>query len=232
MAVVLRDMLGFNIKLIPGYTEATCCSSPWSAARSRDAPSDCRRSLQQAGRLKPDGMMRVMWCSGRRRGIRTTRRADGARIAKSDKDRRLIELLEVPYRAFASVCGTARGAGGPRQGLQEAFLATHKDPGYLDDAAKLNIDISPIGGAEVLRLIDQIAKTPEDELKGVEKLVTRGRLSRCPQTRACCHPGRQANASRSGSMYPGGDLFAGISITIHAGVHRSRLARRFAALGG
>ncbi len=39
-------------------------------------------------------------------------------------------------------------------------MATHKDPAYLAEAAKLNIDVSPISGAEIRKLIDQIARTP------------------------------------------------------------------------
>ena len=34
--------------------------------------------------------------------------------------------------------------------------------------------MSPIGGEEVLRLIDDIAKTPPDEFKRVEKLIEGG----------------------------------------------------------
>jgi hypothetical protein len=59
--------------------------------------------------------------------------------------------------------------------LQDAFLAAHKDPGYLADAEKLGIDVGPIGGKEILGLIDRIAKTPLDQLKRIEQLVTEGR---------------------------------------------------------
>ena len=58
--------------------------------------------------------------------------------------------------------------------LQDAFLAAHKDPGYLGDAEKLGIDVGPIGGKEILGLIDRIAKTPLDQLKRIEQLVTEG----------------------------------------------------------
>jgi hypothetical protein len=58
--------------------------------------------------------------------------------------------------------------------LQEAFLATHKDPAYLAEAEKLSIDVSPIGGDEILKLIDGISKMPADELKKVEKLIEGG----------------------------------------------------------
>ena len=58
--------------------------------------------------------------------------------------------------------------------LQEAFLATHKDPAYLADAEKLGIEVSPIGANEVLGMIDKMAKTPPEQIKRIEKLITEG----------------------------------------------------------
>ncbi len=51
-------------------------------------------------------------------------------------------------------------------------MAAHKDPAYLEEAAKLNIDVSPVSGQEILQLIDRIAATPPEVLKSVEKLIT------------------------------------------------------------
>jgi hypothetical protein len=53
-------------------------------------------------------------------------------------------------------------------------MDTHKDPGYLEEAKKADFEVSPIDGTEVLKLIEGIAKTPEDQLKSIEKLVEGG----------------------------------------------------------
>ena len=37
-------------------------------------------------------------------------------------------------------------------------------PAYREDAARLKVDISPIGGGDVLRAIDDIAGAPADML--------------------------------------------------------------------
>jgi len=58
--------------------------------------------------------------------------------------------------------------------LQQAFTATHKDPAYLADAEKVGIEVSPISGADIRKLIDQIAKTPGDQLKRIENLIAAG----------------------------------------------------------
>jgi hypothetical protein len=55
--------------------------------------------------------------------------------------------------------------------LQAAFLAVNSDPQYLEDAAKLKLDVSPIGADGVLQAIDRIANASPDLLEYVRKLL-------------------------------------------------------------
>jgi hypothetical protein len=89
-------------------------------------------------------------------------------LAPDPRSRALIKLAELPYllsRPFAAPPGLPPARA---KALQEAFLAVHKDRGYLADAAKLDVDVSPIDGAEALRAIDRMSATPlalRDRLK-------------------------------------------------------------------
>jgi hypothetical protein len=56
--------------------------------------------------------------------------------------------------------------------LQRAFLAVHRDPQYLEEAVRLRIDVSPIGGDEVLHAIDRIASAPPEQLEYIRKLLS------------------------------------------------------------
>jgi len=58
------------------------------------------------------------------------------------------------------------------QALQAAFLATHKDPQYLEEAAKLKIDVSPVSGADVLEMVERIARTSPRSVDRLRKLLT------------------------------------------------------------
>jgi hypothetical protein len=53
-------------------------------------------------------------------------------------------------------------------------MDAHKDPAYLAEAKKLDIDVSPIDGAEILGLVDQLSKTPPHLLARVDELVNAG----------------------------------------------------------
>ena len=46
--------------------------------------------------------------------------------------------------------------------VRRAFDATMKDPAYLAEAEKLKIDVEPLTGEEVARLVEQVSRTPAD----------------------------------------------------------------------
>jgi hypothetical protein len=176
MGVVLREMLGFNIKLIPGYTDSGVLFLAMERGEidGRTVGLSAVRS-NKPDWLKPNGLMRVLVVFGRQ-----TRHPDlpdvptGRELARTDQDRTLIDVIEAPYLLSRPYAAPPDVPPDRAQALRDAFIATHKDPAYLEDAAKINIDVSPIGGADILQLIDRIAKTPADQLQKVEKLIEGG----------------------------------------------------------
>jgi hypothetical protein len=55
--------------------------------------------------------------------------------------------------------------------LQAAFLATHRDPGFLAEAGKLGLDISPIGADAMARGIDQLGHASPATFEYMKKLL-------------------------------------------------------------
>jgi tripartite-type tricarboxylate transporter receptor subunit TctC len=80
-------------------------------------------------------------------------------LAKNE-DRAVLEFLsaDIPIsRAYVTTPGTPPDRVAA---LRRAFDATMKDPAFLADAAKANVDISPSTGEEAQRYADMIANTP------------------------------------------------------------------------
>jgi tripartite-type tricarboxylate transporter receptor subunit TctC len=169
-------MLGFNLKSISGYTDSGTLflAMERGEVEGRTGGLSSTRA-NKPDWLKPDGPMQVLMVFGRATRHPDFPNAPTAReLAKTEKDRNLIEILEMPYslsRPFAAPPGVPADRA---KALQKAFMETHKDPGYLKEAAKMDLDVSPIDGDEILRLINNIAKLPEEQLKSVEKLVASG----------------------------------------------------------
>ena len=103
-----------------------------------------------------------------------SRRPTVRELAKNDEDRNLIEILEIPFALSRPYAAPPDLPADRAKALQDAFMATHKDPAYLAEAQKVGIEVSPISGDDIRQLIDKIAKTPADQLKRIEKLIAEG----------------------------------------------------------
>jgi len=57
--------------------------------------------------------------------------------------------------------------------LQAAFLAAHRDPQFLADAAQLKIEVDAVGADAVLAAIDRIRNAPADVLDRLRKLLAK-----------------------------------------------------------
>jgi tripartite-type tricarboxylate transporter receptor subunit TctC len=55
--------------------------------------------------------------------------------------------------------------------LRKAFMDTMKDPEFLAEAAKAKLEITPVSGEEVQRLVEDIYKTPPEVAKKAASLV-------------------------------------------------------------
>lgn len=173
MPHVMRELMGLNVKSISGYTD----SGQLFLAMDRGEVDGRTVGLSairanKADWLAPDGPMRVLVAFGR-----NARHPDypdvpiAQELAKGERERRLIEAIEVPYkisRPFAAPPGVPLERA---KALQAAFLAVHQDRQFLADAGRSGVDISPIGAAEVLDLIRRVAETPPDLLRAIEKLI-------------------------------------------------------------
>jgi tripartite-type tricarboxylate transporter receptor subunit TctC len=176
IGILLREWLGFNVKVIPGYTDSGVLFL--AIERGEIEGRNVGLSAVRANKpdwLKPGGLARVMVAFGR--GTRHPDYPDAPtarELAKNAEDRNLIEIIEIPYMLSRPFAAPPDVPADRARALQDAFLATHKDAAYLAEAEKLGIDVSPIGGQEVLGLIDRIAKTKPEQLKRIEKLIAEG----------------------------------------------------------
>jgi tripartite-type tricarboxylate transporter receptor subunit TctC len=176
MPIVLRDLVGFNVKAISGYTDSgqLFLAIERGEIEGRTVGLSAVKSNKPEW-LAPNGMMRVLMVFGRDTrhpeypGTPTVRE-----LAKGKAERQLIEAIEVPYklsRPFAAPPGVPLERA---KALQDAFMKMHSDPLYLEEAEKAGLDVSPIGGAEILALIEKVAALPPEMLKAIEKLIEGG----------------------------------------------------------
>lgn len=171
--ILLRELLGLHIKLINGYRDSSVLflAVDQKEVEGRTVGLSSVRSAH-AQWLAPDSPMRVLLQFGRATRLPDFPDVPTAReLAPDDHARSIIKLAELPYllsRPFAAPPGLPPARA---KALQDAFLAVHKDPDYLADAAKLKVDVSPIGGEAALQAIDELAATPPDLRAELKRLM-------------------------------------------------------------
>jgi len=86
-------------------------------------------------------------------------------MGKTEAQAQVLQLLFAPQgmaRPFAAPGGIPPDRAAT---LQAAFDATMKDPDFLADAHKLELDVDPLSGAEVAALLQRLYATPKDVVK-------------------------------------------------------------------
>ena len=171
--LLLRDLLSLHIKLIAGYRDSGVLflAIDQNEVEGRMVGLSSVRSAH-AHWLAPDSNMRVLL-----QFARATRLADfpdvptARELAPDARARSIIELAELPYLMSRPFAAPPDLPAERAKALETAFLAVQKDPQYLQDAATLKVDVSPVGGGEVLQAIERMSGTPPDLRDGLKKLL-------------------------------------------------------------
>ncbi|MGH6771385.1 MAG: Bug family tripartite tricarboxylate transporter substrate binding protein [Xanthobacteraceae bacterium] len=170
---VARDALGLNVKVIATYPNRY---APYYAAIRGEVDgrfaSLWATAQVQPRWLRPGGNMRVLM-----QFARSTRHKDfpdvptAREVAEDDKARALIEFAELPYRLSRPFILPPGVPAERARALQWAFLAVHHDPQFLSDAARLRIEVSPIGAAEALAVVEAMAHAPAEVRQYIQNLA-------------------------------------------------------------
>jgi tripartite-type tricarboxylate transporter receptor subunit TctC len=171
---VLRDALSLHIRIIVGYPD----SNALFLAADRKETDGRFVGLSAVSSSRPDwlkgdsGMQVLLQFARLTRHPQFPDVPTARELAPDPHARALIELAELPYRLSRPFAAPPGLPPERAKALEEAFLAVHKDPQYLDEAMRLKIDVSPIDGAEVLQAINGIAGAPPDLLDTIKKLIS------------------------------------------------------------
>ena len=84
----------------------------------------------------------------------------------------LIDLAEVSNTLSRPFAGPPEIPADRARALQQAFMAMCNDPEFRAEAEKLRVDVSPVSGPDVLKLIERLAGSPPAVLEHMKKIRT------------------------------------------------------------
>jgi tripartite-type tricarboxylate transporter receptor subunit TctC len=171
---ILRDAIGINIKQVLGYPD----SPSIFLAVERGEVDGRTFDLSSVKATKPDWLKPASGYRVLVQFARLTRHPDlpgvptARELALNDAARELIVFAEAPLLTMARPFAAPPGLPADRaKALQAAFLAVHRDPGFLAEAHKLGLDISPVGADDMLGGIEQLGRSSPATFDYMKKLL-------------------------------------------------------------
>jgi tripartite-type tricarboxylate transporter receptor subunit TctC len=94
--------------------------------------------------------------------------------AKETRQHQIVRLAVAP-QAMARPFAAPPGLPPERlAALREAFEKTMKDPDFLAEAAKLNMDVNPLKGSEIETIVNELYETPKDVVQAAARAMGGG----------------------------------------------------------
>jgi tripartite-type tricarboxylate transporter receptor subunit TctC len=160
---IAKDVLKLNIQHVRGYRGA---ADVFLAQQRNELDG------QVVGLASMKVGQPAMWQAGAFRPLimfgRTTRFPEfpdvptGRELAKDPKALRLLDFAEAPFFMALPLVAPPGLPADRAAALQSGFMAMTKDPAFIAEAEKMSLDLSPIDGEAVRKVIAQMADTPAD----------------------------------------------------------------------
>ena len=171
-AAIAKNTLGLNISIIRGYTGA----APMFLAMQRG-----EADAQVVGLSSIKAGQPALWSGNQVRALiqfgRMTRNAElpnvptGRELAPNAEALALLDFAELPFFMALPFFAPPGLPADRAHALQKAFMAMCADVEFQAEAKRYNLDLSPIDGEAVRRLLAQAAKTPKSVIESYNDIV-------------------------------------------------------------
>jgi tripartite-type tricarboxylate transporter receptor subunit TctC len=172
--LVLKNLLGANARVVTGYAGSREVNLAMQRGEVNGACGLFVSSIKsqflqdvQEGRLKLVIQM----------GPKTTDEFGKVPsvfdYVKTEDDRKVLELHFEQILLGRPLAGPPGMPADRLAALRVAFMETMKDPDFLADAQKANIDIDPVTGEQVDQLLEQFSKYPKSVVEKARAVIGR-----------------------------------------------------------
>lgn len=176
LPTVLAHTLGYRFKVVAGYPGGNDINL---ALERGEVQGRCGWSYASIKTTQQkwlnDGKLRFLSISSFKRhkdlpGVPTV-----TELAKTDSHRQVLELVLAGQSMARPFVAPPDVPAERLQALRDAFAATVKDAAFLADAAKQNLELDPMGWAEMTEVVKRIYATPPDVVKAAIEAVARAK---------------------------------------------------------
>jgi tripartite-type tricarboxylate transporter receptor subunit TctC len=125
-----------------------------------------------------DGKVRILLQYGAERLPSLPGVPTAVELAPAETDRALLRFYAVKFSMARPLMAPPDVPAERLAVLRDAFDATMKDPQYLEDAASIGLDVNPLAGEGIVKLIRQVQSTPQPVVDRLRELLAGAKPAR------------------------------------------------------
>lgn len=172
LPIVLNNLFGTRFKVISGYQSTAEVGLALERGEVQGRAGNNFNSIKSENpALLRDKKIVILCQFGIERDPEFADIPLATDFAKTDEERQILKLVsaDVPLgRPFLLPPGVPADRVAA---LRKAFDAMVKDPAYLADAAKANVDVAPLGGLKLQQIVDELVATPAAVVEKTKKAM-------------------------------------------------------------
>jgi tripartite-type tricarboxylate transporter receptor subunit TctC len=160
LPLVANTLFGFKFKVVPGYESTAKINLALESGEVQGTVGGWSTIKSLSSKWLDDGKIRIVgqWALHPNPAVPSV--SNMFDVAKTDAERDALRLV-LARAEFARPFFLPPGVPADRvEALRDAFDDTMKDADYLAEAQKAGIDVDPLPGTEVARLIARVFGTP------------------------------------------------------------------------
>ncbi len=161
IVLIARDIFKLNIQFIRGYRASTDTLLALRRGEIEGRAITTSTLQKSMAEWLEQGRLRYLMQFGHATRWKGLPDVPTAReLAKRPEDEALLELAEMPFLMSRPFFAPPAIPAAEAAALTQAFARTHEDAGYLREAKGMQLDVSPLGGAEMQKLMLRLAEIP------------------------------------------------------------------------
>ncbi|MDB5649749.1 MAG: efflux transporter protein [Hyphomicrobiales bacterium] len=167
--VMAQQILGLKYKVISGYEGTTNIHVAMERGEVQGMGANAWMSLRALNtNWLDEGKVKVILQYGLDKNPDLPNVPTVFSLATNDADRQALKLIVSRLEYGRPFFLPPEVPAARVQILRRAFDETMKDPAYLADAAKTQLEVSPMTGEDVAKLVEQVSATPPDVVARVK----------------------------------------------------------------
>jgi tripartite-type tricarboxylate transporter receptor subunit TctC len=161
IVLIAREVFRLNVQLIRGYRSSTDVLLALRRGEIEGRAITTSTLQKSMADWLAQGKLRYLMQLGHQTRWKGLPDVPTAReLARPGEDQALLELAEIPFLMSRPFLAPPEIPAAQASILTRAFMLAHQDADYLREAREMQLDVSPMAGEEIARLMVRIAQTP------------------------------------------------------------------------